>query len=279
MKRPLRCAFVRRVALYAAVLAFVPYWPQPVWHLGPVVVQAWDIFVALGFLSGTWTAVRLVERDGRDPDVLLGYAPWALLVGFVFAHLVHVTLYEPERLARDPWWILQFWNGVSSHGGFLGAAISLPIYFRLRRARVWDYADAMAVGVAVGWGVARIGCFLAHDHMGRLTDFPLAVAFPGGPRHDLGLEEALLTLPLAAVAWRLYLRRPPPGTVTAVVVGIYAVYRFFLEFLRATDLPRSDRRYAGLTPAQYGCFLLVAFALYAAMRARRARPEGTGAPT
>ena len=27
-----------------------------------------------------------------------------------------------------------------------------------------DYGDAFAVGVPTGWAIARIGCFLAHDH-------------------------------------------------------------------------------------------------------------------
>ena len=39
-------------------------------------------------------------------------------------------------------------------------------WFRVKRIRFRDYADAFALGIAPGWGVARIGCFTVHDHPG-----------------------------------------------------------------------------------------------------------------
>ena len=48
---------------------------------------------------------------------------------------------------------------------------------------------------------------------------------------------------------------------------------FLLDFLRATDLSYVDRRYAGLTPAQYGCMLIVGYGVW--QLARRREPSRT----
>jgi phosphatidylglycerol:prolipoprotein diacylglycerol transferase len=39
----------------------------------------------------------------------------------------------------------------------------------------------------------------------------------------------------------------------------YAPSRFALDFLRARDMSGADPRYAGFTPAQWACFLLLGF--------------------
>src|SRR5690606_19931233 len=159
-------------------------------------------------------------------------------------------------------------DGLSSMGGVLGGLIALLIFFRARGLRVLPWANALALGVAPGWAVARLGCFAAHDHPGVRTDFPLAVAFPDGPRHDLGLYEALLLGSIAGVLWLLARRPRPEGQLMGVLALAYSIPRFFLDFLRATDLPFSDGRIAGLTPAQYIAVGLTAVGVWLVARAR-----------
>jgi phosphatidylglycerol:prolipoprotein diacylglycerol transferase len=43
---------------------------------------------------------------------------------------------------------------------------------------------------------------------------------------------------------------------------IYAPARFALDFLRATDVATPDRRYVGLTPAQWACLATLALGVY-----------------
>ena len=40
----------------------------------------------------------------------------------------------------------------------------------------------------------RLGCTLVHDHVGSRSEFLLAIRFPDGARHDLGLYELLYTV-------------------------------------------------------------------------------------
>jgi phosphatidylglycerol:prolipoprotein diacylglycerol transferase len=123
--------------------------------------------------------------------------------------------------------------------------------------------DVAAVSLWLGWGIGRIGCFLIHDHPGTLTHFVGGVQFPGGVRHDLGLYESLVGFALFLLSMLLFKRlvRRRWGLVTLVSVTLYAIARFFLDFLRATDIASADARYASLTPAQWGMIVLVTASL------------------
>jgi phosphatidylglycerol:prolipoprotein diacylglycerol transferase len=255
--------------------AFIPFLEQPKLELGFATIYAWGVMVALGFIIGSWLAARRAERQGLDAKIVLDYALWAFVGGFIGAHIVHVLFYEPEMLTENPWSIFFVWEGVSSFGGFLGAAVASVIFFRLRKAKFMDYADPLAFGMAVGWGLGRIGCFLAHDHKGFVTDFFLAVDFPDGPRHDLGLYDAILTWIIFGVLHLVERTKPGKGAIAGVLCALYAVPRFFFDYLRA-----SDARYGGLTPGQYGAIALFLFGAWVVVSARN-RPRdlpGTSPP-
>ena len=80
--------------------------------------------------------------------------------------------------------------------------------------------------------------------------------FPGGPRLDLGLCEALL-IAVIALAFTLASRRErAPGFYLALWAVLYAPVRFSLDFLRNDDLSFADVRWSGLTPAQYGAIVM-----------------------
>lgn len=243
--------------------AAIPYIPAPSLDLGITKLQSWGLLVAAGFLFGAWFAARWAKRTGLSAKPVYDFAMWAFLGGFVGAHLVHVLAYEPEIIKKNPLALLYFWEGVSSFGGFLGAGIAAFIYFRISGLPFLPYSDALALGMAPGWAIGRIGCFLAHDHIGRSTqcwlgiDFPAHVVSPPGIRHDLGLYDSLVSWTLFAVLLLVVSQKPRYGVLGAILCSTYAIARFFLDYLRAVDIQNPDARYFGLTPAQYGCFLLL----------------------
>ncbi|HET9554176.1 MAG TPA: prolipoprotein diacylglyceryl transferase family protein, partial [Anaeromyxobacteraceae bacterium] len=157
----------------------------PLLHLGPVALRPTGLFTAAGLLLGLAVARRAARRDGLEPAPLARLAAIALAGGLVGAHLVHLLAYHPEELA-DPWVLLRLGDGLSSMGGLAGGVAAALFLFRGRRPGLLAYGDALALGLAPGWAVGRVGCALVHDHPGRLTTSPLAVAFPDGLRHDLG---------------------------------------------------------------------------------------------
>ena len=253
-----------------APLAVIPWFEFPTLSLGPFSIQSFGVLSALGILLATLLTSRAARQLGKDPQVPVDFAVAGVLAGVVGGHLVHLLAYHPEEL-REPWRILMLWEGLSSMGGLLGGVVAAVVWFRWKRIRFADYSDAFALGVAPGWGVARIGCFTVHDHPGVLTSFPLAVRFPDGPRHDLGLYEAILLLALGAVLWALHRRDLLRGRLLALLAVVYGIGRFLLDFLRARpgDVPYADARHLGLTFAQYTAVVLVAWGAIRLARVRR----------
>ncbi len=254
----------------------IPYFRPPNIDLGFAQIEPFGILTAAGLLFGTYMIARAAKLDGKDPKPVQDFVVFALIGGVIMGHLFHVLLYHPEELDKHPLQILRVWDGLSSTGGMIGGTLAVLLYFKWKGIKARDYMDAIALGITPGWGVARVGCFLVHDHPGRLTDFPLAVAFPGGARHDLGLYEAVILFAISGLIWTLRKRNTLRGDLLPFTVLVYGFCRFWLDFLRADDLAYVDARYLGLTPAQY---VAIAFMIYGGislvLRARRGGPRGT----
>lgn len=253
----------------------IPYFVIPPLRIGPIDVQPFGILAAAGIWLASALLVRGARRRGLEEAPLRNFPLWAVVAGVVGGHLVHLLFYHPEELRQGG--VLQLvrvWDGLSSTGGVLGGILAAAIFFRARRIPFSRYSDVFALAVAPGWAVARLGCFSVHDHPGRLTSFALAVAFPDGARHDLGLYDALVLFALTGLLYALERRHALQGKLLPVLALGYGTARFFLDFLRSTDLPYSDARYFGLTPAQFAALILIAYGV--ARLARRARRDPVG---
>jgi phosphatidylglycerol:prolipoprotein diacylglycerol transferase len=246
----------------------LPYYEAPTFHLGPIPFEPFGLFVAAGVLLAAQIIVKQAQKRHLDPRPLADVVIWALAGGIVGGHFVHLFLYHPEELHKGPLQVLRMWDGLSSFGGLLGGLLAMLAYFRWKGVRFSTYADALALGVAPGWAVARIGCFAVHDHPGVRSDFFLAVNYPGGARHDLGLYDSLVLFAITGLLFLLARVKWFEGRLMGVLALIYGTARFFFDFLRATDLSYVDRRYAGLTPAQYGCILIVSYGVWQLVRRR-----------
>ncbi len=243
----------------------IPYFTLPPFSLAGQPIHPFTWLVGLGMITAYLLGRRRVRRVGLYEPFYAGAMLWITLGGFLGAHVLEVLAYYPERLReRGPLTLLEVWDGLSSFGGFLGGTVALLLF--CRRYRVWAlaYLDAMVFGFAPGFVLARAACFVSHDHLGRGSTFMLAVAYPDGPRHNLGLYEMLLAAAISAVLYALPRRPRPVGATTALTLAIYAPGRFLLDTLRT-----GDRRYLGLTPAQYGCFVLLGLALWLAWAGKR----------
>lgn len=239
-------------------------------------IKPFGTLVAIGVYLGT----EVMKRHGKvmkvDPVDLASFTFTGLVAGFLGGHMLDSIFYHPHELARDPLSLLRIWDGQSSFGGFIGAFLGL-LYWKAKHKRsVLRVADAVASGFPAGWVFGRMGCAVAHDHPGLHSDLWFAVKYPGGGRFDLGLYEMLFTIPLA-LAFLWLARKPrPQGFFLGAMCVAYAPVRFAFDFLRAheSDYLGGDPRYAGLTPAQWACFVLLGVGLIMLTRAARAVETG-----
>ena len=244
----------------------IPFFEYNAIIIGPIVIQVWGLLVATGMITGLAFATLLAKKYFLAKEVIWDMVVWAIVGGLIGGRLAHVLFYEPAYYLQAPLEMLKIWHGgMSSTGGFIGAFLGLYLYARRRKFKFTEllpYLDVLSISLWLGWGVGRIGCFFIHDHPGKLTNFFLAVSFSSGARHDLGLYEVILGLVIFGIYFSLFkiFAKKRWGLSTASSFLTYAVVRFFLDFLRAEDVPGSDVRYFFLTPSQWG-MLVVALGL------------------
>lgn len=242
----------------------IPYFKVPVIHLfGSFSIHPFALLIAFGVFAGYWLVQRRAAEVGIARREIRAAVIWAVAAGFTSAHVIEILFYHPELIKQDGLSVfLKIWEGMSSFGGLAGGVIGLAIYFKLLDRPWLIHAEILLQGLIVGWVFGRLGCTLAHDHIGRETTFFLAFDYPGGPRHNLGFYEFLLAaFVLLPVVLILHRYKAQPITSLAVISFIYAPVRFGLDFLRIANVPNADPRYGGLTAAQFGCIVLFCFAL------------------
>jgi phosphatidylglycerol:prolipoprotein diacylglycerol transferase len=251
------------------VKPLIPYFDQPVLHLGPIPLYGFGVMVALGFFLGGKVAMARAARLGLDPEAINRLIGWLVVGTFVGGHLGYLLMYAPQDLT-DPARLFNVFDGLSSFGGFFACVPIAFWFFWKNRLPVWPYLDSVAIGLGLGWGLGRMGCFLAHDHPGPPTDFYLGVygICPNEGRsvacHDLGLYEALWAFAVFALFLALDRKPRVPGFYPLLLGVLYAPVRFGLDSFRpeSTDL----RWWGGLTGAQFGSALFLILAAYGLWR-------------
>jgi phosphatidylglycerol---prolipoprotein diacylglyceryl transferase len=231
-------------------------------HLGPLTVHWYGVFVAAGFLLGFWTASKRAPRNGITADQVFDLAPWLLVAVIIGARALHVISYWREEFAGKP--ITDIFmvqrGGLVFYGGFIGACVATIIYARTKRIPLWKFADVMTPSIALGHAFGRIGCLMTGCCFGKQCALPWAIRFPvGHETHPVGMEavpvhptqiyEAVLNFLLyLALAW-LYRRKKFDGQIFIAYMFAYAVLRSFVEVFRA-DYKPSEYVLGVISPGQ-----------------------------
>jgi phosphatidylglycerol:prolipoprotein diacylglycerol transferase len=218
--------------------------------------------VASAILGGTLLAFHRAREMGLERKVVADLVLWTTIPGFVVSHWFEAVFYTPREVLERPAVLLEVWGGMSSFGGFIGAGLGGAFCLWRRRVPPWPYLDALVYAFVAAWILGRTGCAIAFDHPGHLTDFLLAMPYPGGRttpgiRHNLGLYEVPFSIALFAFFFVTRRRPRPPGWYVVVTILTYMPFRFLLDFLRA-----ADARYAALTAGQWASLAFVGFALW-----------------
>jgi len=65
----------------------IPYFRQPTLAVGPVTLHAFGALVAAAVIAGSELAAWRARRQGLDPAAALDLALYAVIAGFLGAHL------------------------------------------------------------------------------------------------------------------------------------------------------------------------------------------------
>lgn len=197
------------------------------------------------FAARQWTA-RHVE------DLLF----WGVVGVILGGRLGYVLFYKPGYYLENPLQALQLWHGgMSFHGGLLGVVVAGVLFCRSRKLAIRPFADLIFCAAPIGLFLGRLANFINAELVGRPTDVPWAMVFPGydEPRHpsqlyQAGLEGLVLFL-ILHILWRVEAIRSRAGILSGAFLIGYGVFRSFAELFRQPDA-NLGLLYAGATMGQ-----------------------------
>ena len=270
--------------------------------LGGEAITSFGVFMLLSFLTGGYLIRAEMRRIGEDPEKAWDLVFMAVVGGIVGAKAYYVLL-NYQRLASDPFGLIFARGGLVWYGGFLLATALVVWEIRRQKLPLPKMADAIAPGLALAYGVGRMGCFLVGDDWGRPTDSWVGIAFPRGtpptrvdiierqfgitvdpelvekygqivPVHPTQLYEVGISTLVFFMLWRMRRHDRHPGWLFMIWLICAGLERFFVEFLRAKD----DRFIGALTLAQVISLGIVAVGVVGAVRAG-SRASGAATPS
>ena len=261
---------------------------------GSLRFPTYGALMVLAILAAICVILRLGRREGLDSGQLLDFSTWLLLVSLLGAKVLMVLSdwhyywqYPGEIFSRST-----FLAGGVFYGGFIAALLFAVWYIRLHHLPFWKVVDVYAPAISLGLGVGRIGCFAAGCDYGKPTTSAWGVVFTNPLSHEisgvpLGVPlyptqpiMSLTSLSIFAILiWR-YPRKSRDGEIFVLYLALYAVARFFIEFLRG-DEDRGFVFHHLLSTSQFIAILAFATAVWMALILRRkpARQQAWGVET
>ena len=246
---------------------------------------------AIAALLASVIALRLAARDRASQMHTARALACAYLGALAGGYLFEAARALPAALASGSW-LPVLHPGRAAYGGLLAAIAAAALYLRAAHQPLAEFFDRSAVGAGLGFALVRSGCFLAGCDYGlptaRGVRFPpgslaaldhahrgfIPLGAPSLPVHPTQLYEAVLGLLAAALAAVPIVRGRRDGRASAVFLGVYAVGRFAIEFLRGDR----DRGQAfGLSTAQW-VSLAIGVALLLSVLSVTGRRTGMGEP-
>ena len=243
---------------------------DPIIHIGPLSIAWHGLTIAIGILIGGLLAAREARSRGLDPEPLQTMGIILVVEAIVGSRVFYLA--EHGQLDDPGAWLGS--RGFTFYGGFILVAVALALYIWLRRLSI-EYLDAIALGLALGYAIGRIGDVINGEHYGPETNFFLGVRSthpdadvpsPDVAYHNGGLYEMLIGLFAFAVAMALRRRlRGRPTAMVWLVMALLALGRF-VEFFARSD---SATVALGLETAQWTSIALIAVAAVGAWATSR----------
>lgn len=238
---------------------YFPSPPQGVWHLGPLPIRAYALFIIIGIVVALLIGDRRWEARGGQRGVIYDVALWVVPFGLVGGRLYHLatdwrTYWGPGGAGFGA--AVRIWDGgLGIWGAVALGGVGAWIACRRHGIPLPAFADAIAPGIILAQAIGRLGNYFNQELYGRETTLPwgLEIFYRRDPSgyidpHSLdGVstgQVALVVQPtfLYELIWNvlvfavlIYADRRftlGHGRLFALYVASYCIGRFGVELLR-----------------------------------------------
>jgi prolipoprotein diacylglyceryl transferase len=226
-----------------AILASIPSPPINDFHIGPLRLTFYGIFVMTGVVIA-WlvTRNRFVDRGG-DAAIAERIVLRVIIFGFLGARLAYVSTHL-SRFEGEWWKVIAIWEGgLAIYGGLTIGAIVMVVYCRKWGASLPDFLDSVAPAVPFAQAMGRFGNYFNQELFGTPTDLPWGLEIDPQFRpeefqefetfHPTFLYESILNVALGFfIIW--FGRRYPAmrGRLVGIYFLGYGAIRFLMELIR-----------------------------------------------
>lgn len=219
-------------------------------------IRWYGIMIALAVATVVGWAIWQASKGKKfTSDDALTAAIIGIPSGIVFSKILHViddivvAKFHPELALSGAvidytqhWRLIFSGEGLTIEGAVLGAALGIFIYSRFnKKFRYGIFVDAIAPSIILAQAIGRIGCTINGCCYGLPSNLPWAIVYTnvnsfgplGVPVQPTTVYEIIYNLIAFGILLSLRGKLKPAGSLFAVYLSLYAVWRLGSDFLRA----------------------------------------------
>jgi phosphatidylglycerol:prolipoprotein diacylglycerol transferase len=226
-----------------------------IFSIGAFSLRWYGTFLALAvvwLLFWMWLQVKKGAKVSLD--TILSMALVGIPSGIIFARLLHViddiviASLHPElaesgkviNYLQHPGLIIGG-EGLTIYGAVLGATLGVWVYCKITKTKMGYIVDLLAPGIIVAQAIGRLGCLFNGCCYGTTTSLPWGLVYTdpesfgflnGIPTHPTVVYEIIYCVIIFVVLVMLRKKLKPDGSLFALYLALYAVWRLGIDFLR-----------------------------------------------
>ncbi len=228
----------------------------------------YGLSIGVGLLLGIFVAQKKATHFKINQKLLEDSLVWIAFPALVGARLYHLStdwhLYEKASFLE----IISIWNGgLGLFGALLGGLVGVALFSVVKTYKqkktsfflsFFTVLDLLSFGAPIAQVIGRFGNYFNQELYGFATTLPWGIFIKGEKYHPLFAYEALGTLSIFFLLHWMGNKKKFPigkGQYACMYFTLYAVLRFWLEFLRI-ETARMSGLFGFFSTAQWVCVLI-----------------------
>lgn len=215
--------------------------------LGFFALRYYSMFFLLAFVSSYIVVKKQFVKYGIDVALMDSLTVYVVLGTLIGARLGHCLFYDFEYYSKHPLEVIlpftfspEFkitgFQGLASHGGGIGIMVSLILFCRKFKLKLWFMLDQIALVVPLAGAFIRMGNLMNSEIIGKPTDVSWAFVFlkvDNIPRHPAQLYEAIAYIIIFSLVYLMVRNYPKAsGFYFGMVIFLIFCFRISIEFIK-----------------------------------------------
>lgn len=213
----------------------------PSFELFGKTIPTYGLSALVGMIVSGIFAEYAASRKGQRPFAMAEVLLISLIGVFLGSRILY-AITNLHLIGRESFFTI--FGGSVFYGGLLGGLLTGYLVIKKKGYPLALFSDICAVSIPLFHGFGRIGCFLGGCCYGMEWhgSFPHAIFYRSPlltqvtTRLPVQLYESAAEFFLSLILYLLYRRGKLQGKLLPLYLSLYAVIRFFNEFLRGDEL-------------------------------------------